>query len=127
MSADTPDPVFRAVSLLHHAARPSKPLRDAVDEVVRHVRRLESDLAATREALVRMTTCDGCGAPRHAPNDECWYMDLSECAYHQKAGDRICSFGCESEPECMTCQPSNGWPLDFALAVLDGREETDGR
>lgn len=40
--------------------------------------------------------------------------DLSTCSYYQRSlgGDPngICSFGCEDEPQCQTCEPQDGWP-----------------
>lgn len=42
--------------------------------------------------------------------------DLGDCAYYQRCRgvegyeDGTCSFGCRDEPECVTCEPSDGWP-----------------
>lgn len=40
--------------------------------------------------------------------------DRTSCAYYMRrfGGDPkgICSFGYQEEPECVTCEPTNGWP-----------------
>ena len=52
-----------------------------------------------------------------AEPDECWHTPKWwTCAYYQTAykgvGDKTlpCSFGCYDEPNCVTGQPSEGWP-----------------
>ena len=35
--------------------------------------------------------------------------DLSSCPWFQRTG--TCSFGCQEEPACETCIPSDGWPV----------------
>lgn len=42
--------------------------------------------------------------------------DLSTCPYYREEGS--CSFGCNDEPECVTCVPEGGWPLERARALL---------
>lgn len=46
---------------------------------------------------------------------EAHMSDLSTCDYFQRQyggdPDGICSFGCWEEPECVTCEPSEGWPI----------------
>jgi hypothetical protein len=44
------------------------------------------------------------------------HYDLSRCPYYQTEGlpdaERgTCQYGCRDEPECVTCEPSGGWPL----------------
>jgi len=46
----------------------------------------------------------------HEPNDECWYVDRGTCAYYR--GEGTCSFGCSTEPSCMTDRPREGWPCE---------------
>lgn len=43
--------------------------------------------------------------------------DLSTCPYF--TGDGTCGFGCRTEPECVTCIPVEGWPLQRARALLE--------
>jgi hypothetical protein len=51
--------------------------------------------------------------------------DLSLCAYYQHSdgvgnfGPNTCSFDCIDEPECVTCEPMGGWPLQRFLAGDD--------
>lgn len=65
--------------------------------------------------------------------DECYMelnSDLGGCAYYQRCigtpgfSDGICSFGCQEEPECITCEPTGGWPsqregYDYATAWFE--------
>lgn len=40
-------------------------------------------------------------------------LDLGTCPYyaHYRGGPfGTCSFGCREEPECVTCEPEEGWP-----------------
>ena len=60
--------------------------------------------------------CGGCGYPMHAPNDECWYVDLGTCAYYR--GEGTCSYGCTTEPSCFTDRPREGWPCERAALSL---------
>jgi hypothetical protein len=78
------------------------------------------------------TTCGGCGHPAHEPNDECWYIDLGTCPYfarhHGLPGhdpEAICAYGCVDEPECVTCEPGEGWP-SWPRRGSTGQEDTDG-
>lgn len=34
--------------------------------------------------------------------------NLGSCPYYRHFG--LCTFGCYSEPECITCEPEGGWP-----------------
>lgn len=42
--------------------------------------------------------------------------DLGSCGWYQRQlgvegyETAICSFGCQTEPECQTCEPPGGWP-----------------
>lgn len=81
-----------------------------------------TDVNECERLLRALVVCGGCDETRHAPNDECWWQDYSECAYAQAKG--TCSFGCDDEPACMTGCPREGWPLANAvgyLAELDRR------
>lgn len=57
--------------------------------------------------------CHGCGHPVHVANDECWWSDLSACPYFR--GEGSCTFGCTTEPSCMTDRPREGWPGEALL------------
>jgi hypothetical protein len=39
-------------------------------------------------------------------------LDLGTCPYFLGTGERICTFGCWSEPECQTSRPEGGWPSE---------------
>jgi hypothetical protein len=43
--------------------------------------------------------------------------DLGICPYYARYyaikgydGNAVCSFGCSDEPQCITCEPLEGWP-----------------
>lgn len=39
--------------------------------------------------------------------------NLSTCAYYRGKGS--CSFGCYTEPACITDEPMTGWPKPWVL------------
>lgn len=57
---------------------------------------------------------DTCGCPCHDREDE--GPNLGDCPYLRRDGTEgaygpnTCSHGCSQEPECVTCEPSGGWP-----------------
>lgn len=68
--------------------------------------------------LIVAPDCEPCqiGHDCEADPDECWHEPKWwTCAYYQtvdKTGVQTqpCSFGCYDEPNCVTGQPSEGWP-----------------
>lgn len=59
--------------------------------------------------------------------------DLGDCPYLARwrgtpgsDPEATCAYGCADEPECMTCEPEDGWPRERARQVL-GIEATDDR
>jgi len=79
-----------------------------------------------REAARAVAFCDSCGEPTHEPNEDCWFMDRSSCAYALNPnGGGTCSFDCRDEPSCMTDGPYPMERLRLVLAAAD-RGVTDG-
>lgn len=58
--------------------------------------------------------------------------DLSDCPWFQRTIGNpdadphgVCSYGCEDEPRCQTCIPSDGWPRqNLVVAVRAYRAAT---
>lgn len=54
--------------------------------------------------------------------DECWHTPKWwTCRYWQTANrsdmpTESCSFGCYDEPNCVTGQPTEGWPVEVSDA-----------
>lgn len=53
--------------------------------------------------------------------------DLGQCPYLAKYygepghnPDAMCIYGCDTEPECMTCQPTDDWPSRRLRRALEG-------
>jgi len=88
--------------------------------------RLADENRALREAARAVAFCDSCGEPTHEPNEDCWFMDRSSCAYALNPnGGGTCSFDCRDEPSCMTDGPYPMERLRLVLAAAD-RGVTDG-
>lgn len=60
--------------------------------------------------------------------------DLGSCGWYLRQQgvegyeDSICSFGCQEEPECQTCEPDGGWPssnpdFDYRAAWVEAFTE----
>lgn len=56
-------------------------------------------------------------------------IDLGVCPYYVRYyrlpgydNDAICGFGCWEEPQCITCEPAEGWPShpEFREGLADG-------
>jgi hypothetical protein len=50
--------------------------------------------------------------------------DLSDCPYFLRGRpgadpNGTCSYGCHDEPNCQTCIPRDGWPIDSLRHALD--------
>lgn len=73
-----------------------------------------------------------CGQPEHEPTDACagGDGDLTDCSYFRRyAGvpgadpDGICTYGCQTEPSCITDRPSGGWPREAALFTSEAPDD----
>ena len=92
------------------------------------------DLTVERDAL-RQVLSEVYGnalGPNGEDNDEddtWWSQDLGLCPYYMQDGrmgghgTNTCWFGCETEPQCQTCRPDNGWLWDRVRSLLDNSIE----
>ena len=99
---------------------------DIIEQLAAERDRLADENRALREAARAVAFCDSCGEPTHEPNEDCWFMDRSSCAYALNPnGGGTCSFDCRDEPSCMTDGPYPMERLRLVLAAAD-RGDTDG-
>ncbi len=118
-----PDLVLQLRSL---SDRSCNAAADIIEQLAAERDRLADENRALREAARAVAFCDSCGEPTHEPNEDCWFMDRSSCAYALNPnGGGTCSFDCRDEPSCMTDGPYPMERLRLVLAAAD-RGVTDG-
>lgn len=44
--------------------------------------------------------------------------DLGLCPYFNNDPDGTCTYGCLTEPECVTCEPADKWPSQSLARLL---------